>query len=116
MRDIDQIKDLVVKAEPSGVVRLRDVADVVAGTVPQWIKVNADSKPAVLFQVYEQPDGNSVQIAGDVHLALARFKLPNGVKLANWYDQSELVVQSASSVRDAVLIGWSSPLWCCSPS
>jgi len=27
------------------------------------------------------------------------------VKLAKWYDQSELVVQSAVSVRDAVLIG-----------
>jgi multidrug efflux pump subunit AcrB len=27
------------------------------------------------------------------------------VKLVNWYDQSELVTQSVSSVRDAVMIG-----------
>jgi multidrug efflux pump subunit AcrB len=27
------------------------------------------------------------------------------VRLVNWYDQSELVMQSAASVRDAVLIG-----------
>ena len=33
------------------------------------------------------------------------FKLPAGVHLVNWYDQSELVTQSAGSVRDAVLIG-----------
>ncbi len=33
------------------------------------------------------------------------MKLPAGVKLVNWYDQSELVTQSVASVRDAVLIG-----------
>jgi multidrug efflux pump subunit AcrB len=36
---------------------------------------------------------------------LDQFKLPPGVRLVNWYDQSELVTQSAGSVRDAVLIG-----------
>jgi multidrug efflux pump subunit AcrB len=40
-----------------------------------------------------------------VQSRLAGFKLPAGVKLVKWYDQSELVMQSASSVRDAVLIG-----------
>ena len=36
---------------------------------------------------------------------LASFRLPRDVRLVNWYDQSQLVVQSAGSVRDAVLIG-----------
>ena len=36
---------------------------------------------------------------------LGQFKLPPGVQLVNWYDQSELVTQAAGSVRDAVLIG-----------
>lgn len=31
--------------------------------------------------------------------------MPPGVHLANWYDQSQLVIASASSVRDAILIG-----------
>src|SRR6202022_4584883 len=30
---------------------------------------------------------------------------PPGVTIANWYDQSQLVTASASSVRDAILIG-----------
>jgi multidrug efflux pump subunit AcrB len=50
-------------------------------------------------------DGNAVQIVGSVKAALSSFKLPPGVVLKKWYDQSELVVQSATSVRDAVLIG-----------
>ena len=59
----------------------------------------------MLFNVYEQPDGNAVQIAGAVRAKLASFRLPAGVRIVNWYDQSELVTQSAGSVRDAVLIG-----------
>jgi len=59
----------------------------------------------VLFNIYQQPDGNAVQIAQDVKAKLASVRLPPGVKLINWYDQSELVTQSLASVRDAVLIG-----------
>ena len=60
------------------------------------MRVVEDGKPAVLFNVYEQPDGNAVQIAGAVRDKLAAFKLPPGVRLVNWYDQSELVTQSAA--------------------
>ncbi|HWY25064.1 MAG TPA: efflux RND transporter permease subunit, partial [Nevskia sp.] len=105
LRQLAQLRQLVVRSDAAGVVRLGDVAEVQDGAVPQWIRVTEDGKPAVLFNVYEQPDGNAVQIAGDVRQRLAGFQLPPGVKLSNWYDQSELVVQSAASVRDAVMIG-----------
>jgi CzcA family heavy metal efflux pump len=101
----EQVRDVVVRADPHSVVRVRDVAEVSDGTVPQWVRVVEDGKNAVLFQVYEQPDGNAVQIAAAVRDKLASFKWPEGVNVANWYDQSTLVVESASSVRDAVLIG-----------
>jgi multidrug efflux pump subunit AcrB len=101
----DAVGDVVVRSDPAGVVRVRDVATVQDGVVPQWIRVVEDGKPAVLFNVYEQPDGNAVRIAGAVRAKLASFKLPAGVRMVNWYDQSELVTQSAGSVRDAVLIG-----------
>ncbi len=105
LHDARQIGDLVVRATPAGVVRLRDVASVVRSTLPQWTTVTADGKPAVLLNIYQQPGGNSVKIARDVRQLLASTKLPAGVHLANWYDQSQLVIDSALSVRDAILIG-----------
>jgi multidrug efflux pump subunit AcrB len=99
------VGDVVVRSDTTGVVRVRDVAMVRDGVVPQWVRVVEDGKPAVLFNVFEQPDGNAVQIANAVRASLASFTLPAGVRLVNWYDQSELVTQSAGSVRDAVLIG-----------
>ncbi|CUA96172.1 efflux RND transporter permease subunit [Thiomonas bhubaneswarensis] len=105
LHDARQIGALVLKATPSGVVRLGDVATVSRSVVPQWTTVTADGKPAVLLNIYQQPGGNSVKIAGEVRQLLSTYKLPPGVKLANWYDQSTLVVDSAASVRDAILIG-----------
>ncbi|TDW67537.1 multidrug efflux pump subunit AcrB [Novosphingobium sp. PhB55] len=100
-----QVGDIVVKAASAGVVRVRDVATVQEGAVPVWQRIVEDGRPAVLFNIYEQPDGNAVRIAQQVEQKLAGLKLPPGVKLVNWYDQSQLVTQSVSSVRDAVLIG-----------
>ncbi|WP_298691326.1 efflux RND transporter permease subunit, partial [uncultured Sphingomonas sp.] len=99
------VGDIVVKASPAGVVRVRDVATVQTGVVPVWQRIVEDGKPAVLFNIFEQPDGNAVQIAKQVGQKLATLKLPPGVRLICWYDQSQLVTQSVASVRDAVVIG-----------
>ena len=99
------VGEIVVRFSPAGIVRVRDLATVQDGSVPQWLRIVEDGRPAVLVNIYEQPDGNAVQIAKRVTSTLAAFKLPPGVRLVNWYDQSELVTQSVASVRDAVLIG-----------
>ena len=101
----------VLRAGPAGVVLLDDVADVRRSTTPVYTRVTADGHDAVLFQVYQQPDGNTVQIAADVKAKLADLEkstpiLKDGsVKVANWYDQSDLVLASEHSTRDAILIG-----------
>ena len=104
---IDQIGETVLLKGPAGLLRVEDIATVELGTVPQWTRVTADGRDAVIFQVYQQPDANTVQIARDVQVKLGDYspQLPRGVKIANWYDQSELIVASANSVRDAVFIG-----------
>ncbi len=103
----DQIGETVLLKGPNGLLRVSDIGTVELSTVPQWTRVTADGRDAVIFQVYQQPDANTVQIAEDVRAKLAAFKsqLPRAVKIANWYDQSELIVASAVSVRDAVFIG-----------
>jgi len=107
LQTLEQIRAATVRNAGGGIVRLGDIASVEQSAVPQWTRVTADGHDAVLFSVYQQPGSNSVQIAADIKARLADFQrnLPPGVKLASWYDQSELVLESASSVRDAVLIG-----------
>lgn len=106
LSSLQQLRQAVLRTPSNGLVRLGDVASVEQSTTPSWTKVTADGRDAVLFSVYQQPGSNSVQIARDIKAKLADFKqMPSGVRLASWYDQSELVLASAGSVRDAVLIG-----------
>ena len=97
----------VLQKGPAGLVRVSDIGTVSLGSAPQWARVTADGHDAVILQVFQQPDGNTVQIARDVQAQLRAFAphLPRGLKIANWYDQSELIVAAAGSVRDAVLVG-----------
>jgi CzcA family heavy metal efflux pump len=105
--DLDQIRETILRSGKNGLVRLDDIATVSRGTAPQWTRATADGHDAVLFQIYQQPGGNTVQIAREIKQKLAglRARLPKGIKIANWYDQSQLIVASAYSVRDAIIIG-----------
>ncbi len=107
IRSLDTIRATVLRSGADGLVRLDDIANVTATTAPQWLRVTADGHDAVLVQIYQQPGGNTVQIVRAVkqHLADFQNKLPKGVKIANWYDQSQLITESAKSVRDAIAIG-----------
>src|SRR5881392_3149804 len=103
----EEIEKTVLRSTPDGVVLLEDVAQVEHSSEPQWIRVTADGHDAVLFQVYQQPTGNTVEIASGIKAKLREMKkqIPDGVKIADWYDQSDLITASEHSTRDAVLIG-----------
>ena len=102
-----QIAQTVLRSGHNGLVFLEDVAQVVKTTAPQWQRVTADGKDAVLFQIIQQPDGSTVDIAQAVQkqLELIQKKLPADIKIAKWYDQSDLIVASAVNVREALFIG-----------
>jgi CzcA family heavy metal efflux pump len=106
-RKFDQIEHTVLRSTPDGVVLLDDVATVDHSAEPQWVRVTADGHDAVLFQVYQQPSGNTVEIAGGIKAKLReiRKQIPDGVKIADWYDQSDLIIASERSTRDAIVIG-----------
>jgi CzcA family heavy metal efflux pump len=104
---VSEIRNTVLRSGEDGVVLVGDIAQVSKATAPRWTRVTADGHEAVIFQVYQQPGGNTVQINKELKAKLAEFhkRLPEGIKIANWYDQSQLILSSARSVRDAILIG-----------
>jgi CzcA family heavy metal efflux pump len=106
-KKFEEIEHTVLRSTPDGVVLLDDVATVEHSTEPQWVRVTADGRDAVLFQVYQQPSGNTVEIARGIKAKLREIKgqIPEGAKIADWYDQSDLIIASEHSTRDAILIG-----------
>ncbi len=106
--DLEGLRQLTVKATASGApVRVADLAEVVRAPQPVYTFVSANGKPAVLLNIARQPSSNTVAVANGVaaEVAQLRTRLPAGVTLQPFYDQSQLVRESIASVRDAILIG-----------
>jgi CzcA family heavy metal efflux pump len=104
----EQISKIVVKLTPSGSpVRVGDVAQVRNSVKPVYTTVTANGRPAVLLNINRQPSSNTITVADEVHTAMADLKklLPPGVEVQSFYDQSSVVSQSITSVRDAILLG-----------
>ena len=107
-RTSGDIGDIVIKTTPAGApLRIGDVATVGPSVMPVYTVVTANAKPAVLLNIYRQPDSNTVIVADAVHAEIERIRkeLPKGIDLRPFYDQSEIVNDSIASVRDAILIG-----------
>jgi CzcA family heavy metal efflux pump len=103
-----EIADIVLKTSPAGVpIRIGDVATVRPSVMPVYTIVTANAKPAVLINIFRQPDSNTVAVADAIWSELNEIKkiIPPGVKIQPFYDQSILVKASIASVRDAILVG-----------
>ena len=103
-----EIANIVVKTTQSGTpVKIGNLGSVLPSVQPVYTIVTSNGKPAVLLNINRQPQSNTVQVADAVHaeVAVMQKTLPRGVKMAPFYDQSDLVRASISSVRDAILIG-----------
>jgi len=104
----DDIENIVVKTTPLGApIRIGDISEVSPSIKPVYTMVTANTKPAVLVNVFRQPNSNTVNVADAVHgeIESIRRELPKGVELQPFYDQSDLVNDSIKSVRDAVILG-----------
>jgi CzcA family heavy metal efflux pump len=107
IRTPGEIGNVVVAWSGQSPVRVGDFAAVRRGAAPQFNIVTADGKEAVLVNVYSQPGGNTVAIAGALQDELARLRreLPPDMHLAFFYDQSLFVREGVRSVWESILIG-----------
>jgi multidrug efflux pump subunit AcrB len=108
VRTPEEIANAVIKNTPTGIpVRVGDIAEVAPAVKPVYTVVTANGKPAVLLNINRQPDGNTVQVAQEVHDEIEHIRqaLPPGIQIQPFYDQSIIVGESIKSVRDAILLG-----------
>jgi CzcA family heavy metal efflux pump len=103
----DELNGIVVATVNNAPVLVSDVSTVSPDVEPQYTIVTADGHPAALVNINRQPDANTVAVVDNVKAALTamRGQIPKDVRVAAYYDQSLLVRDSISSVRDSILVG-----------
>lgn len=89
----------------AGLVTLDQIATIRPAVEPSFTRVTADGQRAVLVNVRQALNGDTVKIVGDVSARLKTLGLPPSVIVTPFYDQSELVTGAAVAVRDAILLG-----------
>jgi len=107
LTDADSIKKIVVDVKNRVPITVGDVATVDEGIQRRTVLATGGGKEAVLLNIVRQPDGNTIEVAQGVERELAGLKstLGTGVNVTPFYDQSQLVRESESSVVEAIAVG-----------
>lgn len=89
------------------IIRLSDLAGVVAGAPDRTLLVTGDGRPAALVSVSQQIGANILDVRAGIETALADIAraLPSGLKLSKTYDLAEFVATAIANVRDAIIVG-----------
>jgi multidrug efflux pump subunit AcrB len=107
--DLDRLKNLPIASGPSGPILLSAVADVLEGAADPDAIVRGSSGEVVALSVARLPGASTVSVVEGILAAAEALRtshaLPSDVELTAVYDQAELVTESMTSVRDAILIG-----------
>src|SRR3954468_21907731 len=100
LRTREEFKQLVVKEQNGGVVRLGDIADVVLGaeSYDQDIRFNGES--ATFMGVWVLPTANSLDVIKHVREAIPEIKaqMPAGMKIGVPYDSTEYIQDAIGEV------------------
>lgn len=105
LKNTDDISAVTVTTNNGVPVHVSDIATVAPAIKPAYIRTTARGREAVLINVMKQPTGSTVAIGLAVQQKLASMKLPPGVHIENFYDQSGYINNSITSTRDSILIG-----------
>ncbi len=107
LKNIDEIKNLVIFDNGIRKVKFQDVASVHVAEQNEYIRIKADGKDVPLIAVVKQPQSNLIDVATQVSAKVDELNriLPKGVTLKPYYNQSEFVKSSIRSIIDVLWIG-----------
>lgn len=107
LRNVEDIRDVIIKNSAGVPVRVRDVAEVGIGQELRTGAATADGKEVVLGTVFMLMGQNSgvVSEAVDRKMTEINRNLPKGVRIITVYDRTNLVAKAIRTVRNNLLEG-----------
>ena len=107
LRNVKDIRDVIIKNSAGVPVRVRDVAEVGIGQELRTGAATADGKEVVLGTVFMLMGQNSgvVSEAVDRKMTEINRNLPKGVRIITVYDRTNLVAKAIRTVRNNLLEG-----------
>ena len=106
-KNIDELNEVVIKNDGHRIIRLQDVAQIDIQEQQEFIRINANGHDAVLIDLVKQKGVNLVDFAKNVNARAYEIqkKLPSGISMKTYYDQSVFVRNSIDSVLETIYVG-----------
>jgi HAE1 family hydrophobic/amphiphilic exporter-1 len=106
-KNLDEMRELLIKVDGTVPVRLKDIATVTQGYKEREGIVRIDGHEAIELAIYKEGDANTVAVAKAVNAQVEKLKdsLPKGAKLSTIEDQSIFIEHALSEVRFDALLG-----------
>jgi len=105
LTDIEQFRDMVVKAQDGALVRMRDVATVELGAQSFNASVAMNGQQAIFIGVDATPTGNPLNIVADIRRMEPELRrnLPPGMQMEIVYDSTRFIQSSIDEVVKTLL-------------
>ena len=106
-RDLQSLDSLLIPSPSGTPVMLGQLGRISLEEAPEFQRYRANSREAVLINLLRQPSASAITLSDAAYRWFAENKarLPRGVTIQTFYDQSDLVHASVGSVRDSLLVG-----------
>ncbi|MFH1347236.1 MAG: efflux RND transporter permease subunit [Candidatus Margulisiibacteriota bacterium] len=109
LRDLNDIRNVIVANREAVPIRLSQVATVSDTYADQRVMVRINGIPSVMLNFTKQPNANTVAVCEAIKKKLADLKrnglIPEDITVTQIYDQSYYIRNSINSVSSALLIG-----------
>lgn len=106
-KNIDDLKNVVVKNDGHRIIRLADFANVDLEEQQEFIRINANGHDAVVLDLIKQKEVNLIDFAQQINLKAEEIQkqLPKSMELKTYYNQSAFVTNSIDSVMRCIYEG-----------
>jgi CzcA family heavy metal efflux pump len=103
----DAIARVVVPDPGHAPVTVGTLGTVTLGVAPLTAQFGYDARHAVAINFFGLPGADQVRLASAIKATMNRIarRLPAGVSVHRYWDQTDLIAASQSSLRDAILLG-----------
>ena len=106
LADESEFREIIVRSNAAGIVRLKDVARVELGGSTYSLRGLLDNKASVGIAVFQSPTANALALSDEVHRVMGELKkdFPPGLDFAIVYDPTQFVRDSIKAVIETLFI------------
>lgn len=108
-KSIDEIRHIILKQDPTQIVYLEDVADVIDGFEDKKTYARLNGEPVVTLAVIKKSGENLITATESIHEVLATAQkdgsIPSDLEVVYTFDQSKQTKEQLSNLENSIILG-----------